>query len=261
MESYLVVESSVQPDSGSERDRGYANVLVRVTNSAPASDGRPNIHFDNIELRAQARNNQSKNLGHLEPGQTAEAEFRLYKNELAFVQFRVSCKIDQSSLFSLQRLNTLPDAVVAPLLEQLRVDFDNVEIEEPLEKITSIAAAIHPDMTLAEVSNRRNELDQLKPIIAQKRQTLGHLFDAYHLNRESPIGTPFQEVIQLLQKLEREQLTAMDAAISNTDLESIRAAAHDFQQLQISALRARETIRRHIRPPQPQKSPPPKGEG
>ena len=251
LESYLVVESIVQPDSESQRDRGYANVLVRVTNSAPASDGRPNIRFENIELRAQARNSQSKNLGHLEPGQTQEAEFRLYKNELAFVQFQVSCRIDQSRLFSLQRLNTLPDAVVTPLLEQLRVDFDNVEIEESLEKITSIAASIRPDMTLAEVSNCRNELGQLKPIIAQKRQTLSRLFNAYHLDRESLIGEPYQEVIQLLQKLERDQLTAMDAAISNTDLESIRAAAHDFQQLQISVLRARETIRRRIRPPQP----------
>ena len=261
LESYLVVESIVQPDSGSERDRGYANVLVRVTNSAPVSDGRPNIRFDNIELRAQSRNNQSKELGRLEPGQTRQAEFRLYKNELASVQFRVSCKIDQSRLFSLQRLNTLPDAVVTPLLEQLRVDFDNVEIEESLEKITSIAASIRPDMTLAEVSACRNELSQLKPIIAQKRQTLSRLFNTYHLDRESSIGEPYQEVIQLLQHLERDQLTAMDAAISNTDLESIRAAAHDFQQLQISALRARETIRRRIRPPQPQKSPPPMGEG
>ena len=247
LESYLVVESSVQPES----DEGYANVLVRVTNSAPASDGRPNIRFDNIELRAQARNNQSKNLGHLEPGQTRQTEFRLYKNELASVQFQVSCRIDQSRLFSLQRLNTLPDAVVAPLLEQLSIDLDNVGIEESLEQITSIAAAIRPDMTLAEVSNCRHELAQLKPRIAQQQETLGHLFNAYHLNRESPIGTPFHEVIQLLQKLEREQLTAMDAAISNTDLESIQAAAHDFQQLQISALRARETIRRRIRPPQP----------
>lgn len=260
LESYLAVESSVQAYHDEEHDwkgRKTATVLVRVTNTAPTGDDRPEIIFSSVTLEAvgmefeyihKIRNPQE--LGGLAPGDTATREFTVTEKGLASVEFRASGKVDQNKLFQIKRRNTLPDEVVNPLLQQLAADLDHAGIEESLEQVVAVAAAIHPDLTLTEVSTRRRELAQLKPQIAQKREALAALFDAYQLHRESPLGAPFREVITLLEKLEREQLTAMDAAISNTDLPAIRAVARDFQQLQISVLRARENIRRRMaRPP------------
>ena len=258
LESYLAVESSVQAYHDEEHDwkgRKTATVLLRVTNTAPTSDDRPEIIFSSVTLEAIGVEYRHgirgpQQLGGLAPGDTVTREFTVTEKGLTSVEFRASGKVDQNKLFQIKRRNTLPDEVVNPLLQQLAADLDHAGIEESLEQVVAVAAAIHPDLTLAEVSARRRELEQLKPQIAQKREALAALFDAYQLNRESPIGAPFREVITLLEKLEREQLTAMDAAISNTDLPAIRAVARDFQQLQISVLRARENIRRRMtRPP------------
>ena len=256
LESYLVVESSVKTDD-EEIDRigrKLAVVLVRVTNTAPSGDDRPEIVFNSVTLEAVGAEIRHRRygpeLGGLAPGDTVTREFTVTEYGLASVEFRISGKVDRNKLFQVKRRNTLPDEIVAPLLQQLAADLDNAGIEESLEQAVAVAAAIRPDLTLAEVSARRHELAQLKPQIAQKREALTALFDAYQLHRESPLGAPFREVITLLEKLEREQLTAMDAAISNTDLPAIRAVARDFQQLQISVLRARENIRRRMtRPP------------
>ena len=50
-------------------------------------------------------------------------------------------------------------------------------------------------------------------------------------------------MILLLKEMETKKIDEMDRSISQTDMESIRAVARDFEQLQISVLRARETIR------------------
>ena len=249
LESYLAVESAVLPEQDEERNRVLVRVQVRITNTAPASEGRPDIRFRNLRLNVTGAETRSRlDQGNLEPGQTATSEFTVAAKGLASVEFRVSGEIDQDRLFQVRRRNTLPDEIVAPLLEQLRTQFEDVGIEEALTKVIETVARIQPDMTLAEVSALRNELEQLKPLIAEKRQALGGLFTEYHINQESPLGAPLREVIDLLLDLERNKISAMDNAISNTDLESIRAVAHDFEQLQISVLRVRETIRERMRP-------------
>ncbi len=245
----MAVESAILPQQDEERNRELVRVQVRITNTAPASEGRPDIRFRNVRLDVTGAETRSRlDREHLEPGQTATSEFTVAAKGLASVEFRVSGEIDQDRLFQVRRRNTLPDEIVAPLLEQLRTQFEDVGIEEALTKVIETVARIQPDMTLAEVSALRNELEQLKPLIAEKRQTLGGLFREYHINRESPLGAPLREVIILLEDLETNKITAMDNAISNTDLESIRAVAHDFEQLQISVLRVRETIRERMRP-------------
>ena len=85
-----------------------------------------------------------------------------------------------------------------------------------------------------------------KLLIAQKREALGALFGEYHLDRESRLGAPFREVILLLHELEQKKIDEMDTAISQTDVESIRGVARDFEQLQIAVLRGRDTIRQRM---------------
>ena len=226
------------------------NVLVRVTNTAPASEGRPDIRFMNVRLdvtggetRQRGRRNET-NLGTLDAGQTGECQFTFYHKELASVEFRVSGEIDQERLFHLQLKDTLPGEVVNPLLEQLSNQFEAIDIEGTLTSVTGTVARIQPGMTLAEVSSFRQELAKFKPIIAEKREALGMLFEEYHLDRESQLGASFREAILLLNELESEKIGAMDNAISETDLDRIRSVAHDFEQMQLSTLRARGNYQR-----------------
>ena len=246
LESYLVIESAVQDAT---EDNGTVNVLVRVTNTAPASEGRPDIRFINVRLdvtgaetRQRSRRNDP-NLGTLDAGQTAERQFTFENKELASVEFRVSGEVDQERLFHFQLTDTLPGEVVNPLLEQLSNQFEAIDIEGTLTSLTGAVARIQPGMTLAEVSSFRQELAKFKPIIAEKREALGTLFEEYHLNRESQLGASFREAILLLNELESEKIGAMDNAIGETDLDRIRSVAHDFEQMQLSTLRTRETIR------------------
>ena len=252
LESYLVVESTVQPFGDEERDSGQVSILVRVTNTAPVSEGRPDIRFRNVRLEvigAATPNRQGRNRSEwseLGPGQTEVSEFTSAAKGLASIEFRAFGEVDRDRLFQVQRVNTLPEEVVTPLLEQLSVQFESVGIEEALTKVIKTVARIQPDMPFAEVSALRNELAQFKPLIAEKRETLLRLFGGYHLNRESPLGLSLMEAASLLHDLETNKISAMDNAISQTDMESIRNVARDFEQLQIAVLRARETIRQRM---------------
>ncbi len=261
LESYLVVESTVQPiddtvppiDDDEEQGSGQVSILVSVTNTAPHSEGRPDIRFRNVRLEVigdttrRRRDRNRLEWSELEPGQTVVSEFTSAANGLASIEFRVFGEIDQDRLFQVQRLNALPEEVVTPLLERLSGQFEGVGIEEALTKVIETVARIQPDMPFAEVSALRNELAQFKPLIAEKRETLVALFGEYHLNQESPLGSSLIEAVSLLHDLEMNKISAMDSAIGQTDMESIRAVARDFEQLQIAVLRARETIRQRMR--------------
>ena len=252
LESYLVVESTVRPAADEEQDNGRVSILVRVTNTAPASEGRPNVVFRNVMLEVNGaaifsgRDRRRPEWSELEPGQTVTSEFASPAKGLASIEFRVSGDVDRDRLFQVQRRNTLPEEAVSPLLEQLSRQFEDVGIEETLAKVIGTVDRIQPDMTFAEVSTLRNELTELKSLISDKREAMGALFQEYHLSPESPLGASLLEAISLLHELEAEKINAMDNAISNTDLDSIQALAHDFEQLQILVLRARETIRQRM---------------
>ena len=254
LESYLIVESNVQPARDEEQNEGLVRVLVRVTNTAPASEGRPDITFRKVRLELTG----AKNLGRrgreragvewdgLRPGQTETSEFIVAAKGLASIELHVDGQVDHDRLLRVQQRNTLPEEVVTPLLEQISIQFEGVGIEEALAKVVETATRIQPDMPFGEVSALRNELGQLKLLITQKCEALDALFGEYHFTEESPLGSPILEVILLLREVETKKIDEMDRAISQTDMESIRAVARDFDLLQISVLRARETIRQRM---------------
>ena len=254
LESYLDVESVVQPASDEEQNEGLVRVLVRVTNTAPSSEGRPDITFRNVRLEltgVQALVRRGRNYANTEwtalgPGQSETTEFMAATKGLASIELHVTGHIDQDRLLRVQHRKTLPEEVVTPLLEQFSIQFEGVGIDEALATIVETATRIQPDMPLSEVSTVRNKLGQFKLLIAQKREALGALCEEYHLDRESQLGASFREVILLLEELEQKKMEAMDTAISQTDMVSIRGAARDFEQLQISVLRGRDTIRQRM---------------
>ena len=254
LESYLVVESSVLPASDEENNKGLIRISVRVTNTAPASEGRPHVTFRDVRLELTGLNGRGR--GHantgwqeLEPGQTESREFTVAAKGLASIEFHTYGHVDQDRLLRVQHRSSLPEDVVTPLLKQISTQFSGIGIDETLSIIVETVNRIQADMPFAEVSARRNELKQFKLIITEQREALGSLFGEYHFARESRLGTPFREVILLLEELEKKKLDEMDAAISGTDMESIRAAADDIEQLQISVLRARDTIRQRMSQP------------
>ena len=254
LESYLFVESTVQPARDEEQNEELVRVLVRVTNTAPASEGRPDITFRKVRLELTGANNldtRGRNRAEVEwdglrPGQTETREFIVAAKGLASIEFHVDGQVDHDRLLRVQHRSTLPEKDVTPLLEQISIQFEGVGIEEALAKVVETATRIQPNMPFGEVSYLRNELGQLKMLITQKCEMLSALFGEYHLTEDSPLGTPILEVILLLKEMETKKIDEMDRSISQTDMESIRAVARDFEQLQISVLRARETIRHRM---------------
>lgn len=252
LESYLEIESIVQPSTDEEQNRGLVRVLVRITNTAPSSEGRPDITFGNVSLkltgeRALARYSSNyadwSNLG---PGQTETTEFLIAEKGLASIEFHVTGHVDQGRLLRVRHKGNLPEEIVTPLLEQFQIQFEDVGIDAALAEIVEATSRIQPDMPFAEVSALREELGQFKQLVTQKRDALYGLFKEYYLDRESRLGAPFREMILLLSELEQKKIDEMDAAISQTNMESIRNVAHDFEQLQIAVLRGRDTIRQRM---------------
>ena len=250
----MVVESTVQPARDEEQNEELVKVLVRVTNTAPASEGRPDVTFRKVRLELtgaksidrRGRNHTGVEWDSLSPGQTETSEFVVAAKGLASIEFHVHGQVDHNRLLRVQHRSTLPERDVTPLLEQISIQFEGVGIEEALAKVVETSTRIQPDMPFGEVSALRNELGQLKLLITQKREALDALFGEYHLTEESPLGTPLLEVILLLREMETKKIDEMDRSISQTDMESIRAVSRDFEQLQISVLRARETIRQRM---------------
>lgn len=250
LESYLDVESVVQPTSEEEHNQGLVRVAVRITNTAPSSEGRPDITFRDVRLqftgtRAVA-NYGNTNWSNLGPGETQTTEIVIADKGLASIEFHVTGHVDQDRLLRVRQRDILPDEVVTPLLQQFSSQFEDVGIDVALSEIVKAVAGIQPDMPFAEVSALRTELGQFKQLITQKREALGALFDEYHLDEGSRLGAPFRELILLLRELERKKLDEMDSAISQTDMESIRSVASDFEQLQIAVLQGRDTIRQRM---------------
>ena len=251
LESYLVVESTVLASSDEQQNEGLVKISVRVTNTAPASEGRPHITFRDVRLKLtgvnERRRGRTDSEWHeLEPGQTETTEFTVAEKGLASIEFHVDGHVDQDRLLRVQNRSALPEDVVTPLLKQISTQFQEIGIDEILTKIVETVTRIQPDMPFADVSDLRNELRQFKSIITEKREALGALFDEFHITRESRLGAPLREVILLLNELETRKLDAMDMAISQTDMESIRTVANDIEQLQISVLRVRDTIRQRM---------------
>lgn len=252
LRSYLVTEAFVAPTlphDGQDNPQGaQVLVTVRVSNVAPASGDRPLILFENVNLEVKpnrpssGRRGNRPGLGTLEPGQTVEQQFALYDKEVAHFEYRVSGQVDPQRFFGVQQNGTLPIGVVKPILNEFSTRFEAIGIKEPLNQVLASLTVVSPTMTLGEASQIRQELEQAGLLIEEKRNSLGSLFEEFYLDRESSLGARVREVILLLEELEV-KIQAVDAAISQTNLEAIKAAVNGLEQLQLSVLQVEETIR------------------
>ena len=250
LESYLEVESVVEPGIEGETDEGFVRVLVRVTNTAPSSEGRPDITFRQVRLDLTGTralmDSQYSEWHDVRPGQTKTSKFSVAAKGLASVELHVSGQVDQDRLLQVRHRGILPDEHVSPLLEQFSIQFEEIGIDAAIAEIVRAATKIQPDMPFAEVSALRKKLRLFKQLVTEKRDALWRLFEEYYIDRDSRLGAPFNELLKQLNQLERKKIDEMDVAISNTDMDSIRNVAADFEQLQISILRGRDTIRERL---------------
>ena len=257
LRSYLVTESlveSVQPtDSLGNELEGRVIVTVRVSNVAPVSADRPSICFRDVRLATTVEQRDSRDrrpsrdgdLGYLEPGQTVERQFTLYSKQIAQFEFQVFGKVDPERFFSIQQDGGLPGEVVRPILDEFNQQFEALGIKEPLSQALASITTVQPAMTLADASRVRQELARAGPLIEEKQSALNNLYEEFHLDLESPLGAQCHQVGLFLGEL-HSRIQAVDAAIGDTNLEAIKLAVDNLEQLQLSVLQVEETIRRML---------------
>ena len=248
LRAYLVAEAFIVPGPAHDRRgnplEGQVQVTVRVSNVAPASEDRPHIRFErvNLAVRPDRQGDNRPELGTLEPGQTVERQFALYDKEVAHFEYQVTGRVDTREFFGIQQNGGLPTAVVRPILNEFSTRFEAIGIKEPLNQALASLTVVSPTMTLSEASQVRQELEQAGLLIEEKRNLLGYLSEEFYLDSESSLGTRVREVILLLEELEA-KIQAVDAAIGQTNLEAIQLAVNGLEQLQLSVLQVEETIR------------------
>ena len=254
LQSYLVAEAVVEEGPPTDRrgnvQEGQILVTVRVSNVAPASEDRPHICFQDVDLtvtggRELEDRYRGNNVGTIEPGQTVERQFALYEKEVAQFEFQASGRVDVGRFFGTQQKGGLPAYIVRPILDDFRERFETIGIKEPLRRVMASLAIVQPAMTLAEAAQVRQELEQVPPLIAEKRAGLNDLFREFHLNREAPLGAQCREVGIYLQEL-GEKIQTVDDAIGTTNVEAIQQAVSGVEQLQLSVLQVEETIRKML---------------
>ena len=251
LQSYLVMESFVEHREAQEnhqnQDERQVVVTIRVSNTAPDSEDRPYICFRNVSLSvvSSRRRSGESDLGYLEPGQTVERQFNFHEKEIAQFEFRVSGSVDPERFFRVERKGGLPGEVIRPLLSEFMERFEAIGIKEPMTKVLASVTAVQPTMTLADASRVRTELGQVGPIIEEKLSGLNDFFREFHLNKQSPLGYQCNEIAVFLNEL-NSKIQAVDNAIGGTNLEAIKLAVNDLEQLQLSVLQVEETIRKMI---------------
>ena len=245
LQSYLVTEASMASigAGGGRTDPldGEVLVTVRVTNTAPASEDRPVIWFKNVSLSVKPGSHQD-GLGDLRPGEVVKRQYTLHAKEVAQFEYSVDGRVDIERFFGIQQNGTLPTGIIREVLDSFSHKFDGIAINDPLDQAVSSLTAVSPDMTLADASSVRHELENIATLIDTKRDALGELFREFFLSRQSSLGSQVREVILLLEGLDA-RIRAVDEAISTTNLEEIRQAVENFEQSQMSVLQVQQTIR------------------
>ena len=241
LQSYLAVDSfvlSTEDERSSEK-----LVKVRVSNVAPAGEGRPDIHFREVRLSilTQGRN-QSIQLGRLDPGQAVEKDFTFESRELASVVFEVEGNLDSERFFRLKQRSGLPSDVVTPLLEEFAERFAHIHMNDPLSEALALLTSVGLEMTLAEAGVVRQSLHRVRSLVADTETNLQELFHEFHLNKQTRLGAHCHEAWLLLREV-GSRIEAVDAAIESTDAQAAIEAVSSLEELQLAILQIEETTR------------------
>ena len=238
LESYLVLEKFVRLPEDEENE--FAEVTIRVHNTAPASSDWPAVYFRSLDVVTLG--GYSQGLGGLGPGETREVVFSFPVKQLMAVDFRLSGGIDPARLLTFERATGLPAEVIAPLRKEFVSRLESVGVKEFVNGALDSTGTLGPEMTLASISKVREEIRLMSSTGAEKQEALHTLSRDFQLDRDSGLGYRLSEIIGSLHQF-GEKLDALDAAIGSTNLTVISEAVQDLKQIQLAVLRLEDTIR------------------
>ena len=240
LRSYLVVDKSIEFFDDERRNLRRAQVAVRVHNTAPDSGDWPAVHFKSVQVNVTG--GDSQDLGSLEPGGMAEAEFTFPAMQLVDIDIQVEYQIDGDRLWGFRQPANLPAEVIGPLQQEFVNRLEAIGVKEFVNRALEEIGVPDQSMTLADIARIRSNIQILAPGSREKREALGALADEFSLSRASTLGGRTREIVRGLVEFE-ENLASLDQAIGLTDLDLITQAVSNLQQIQLSVLRVEDAIR------------------
>ena len=130
---------------------------------------------------------------------------------------------------------------MGPLRQQFVSQLESIGIKQFVIETLEIIEPIGPEILLAELRSIRDALKLRFEQVDEKVRALSTLTREFHLNREYSLGARTQEIFLALRDF-RAKFNDLDAAIGNTDLDSIAAAVHDLKQIQLAVLRVEDAV-------------------
>ena len=237
LQSYLILEKSVESDG--EHD-GQVSVTLKVHNAAPDSPDWPSVHFKSVHVSASGQTQHS--VGSLGPGETIEVGFSFHSKQLLSIEFEVSGEIDIDKLSTFRRTSNLPSELIIPLQQEFVSQLNSIGIKDFIGDALNDFNAITPDITLADIAKVRAKLQVQSEDIDTKRDALVGLMKEFRLDRNSRLGARTREIILALNEF-NSKLEALNDAIGRTDIELIKEAVHDLEQVQLAVLRVEGAVR------------------
>ena len=260
LRSYLTVDTEVE-NGGVDVDapNETVRVTVRVSNTAPASPDLPKVRFVDVKLnvpsgsindRLGRRREYDRDFGVLEPGQSFEEEFTFPRRHITAVNFSVYGQIDLDSLSNFQQKIGLPTDVVKQVLDEFVEGFQGLGIKEFVERSLAAMSAAGSDMTMQQAAVLREEIEDIRPILDEKMQSLHHFAQVFGFNvrrrdeqsDDYSLGNECAEILRLLREFGG-NLLKLDKAIGETDIDLIQQAVNSLEQQQLAIMRLENAIK------------------
>lgn len=248
--SYLAIEKTVVLSSLINGRVEWANVNIRIHNTAPDSRDLPCVHYTSVKINVPGIQLHSAfndhrlpiTLGELAPGQMHEIEMTFPAKQLLIAEFVVSGQIDTGKLFQFQQTTNLQGEIITTLQSEFANRLSSIAVNDAVKNVLDAISTITPDMKFADLIQIRQSLTNLSAGIDERRNRIDVLAAEFHLGRESFLGQRLREIMLALGAF-NSKVSELDAAIGNTDLALISQSVSDLQQIQLSVLRVEDTIR------------------
>ena len=260
LRSYLTVDTEVE-NGGVDADapNETVRVTVRVSNTAPASPDLPKVRFVGVKLsvpsgsindRLGTRRKYDRDFGVLEPGQSFEEEFTFPRKHITAVNFSVYGQIDLDSLFNFRQKIGLPTEVVKQVLDEFVEGFQGLGVKEFVERSLAAMSAAGSDMTMQQAAALRKEIEDIRPILVEKMQSLYNLAQVFGFNDrrqdeqsdDYSLGNECAEILRLLQEF-GDNLIELDKAIGETDVDLIQQSVAGLEKQQLAIMRLENAIK------------------
>ena len=248
-QSFLVLDKTVAQSQGVHDRQLWANVTIRIHNTAPNSPDWPWVCFKSVNFDVPgiqwewqgSRQRGPRSFGELAPGQVHEIGLTFPWNQLMSVTFVVSGQIDTDRLLDFRQVTGLPTEVVTPLQQDFAAQLSAIEINQFVGSAIAIFGALSPTMPLADVVNVREAVHDFSARIDDKQIRLDQLLGMFHLGPGTAMGTRIQDLSQALRDFQS-KISDLDVAIGDTDLQRIGEAVDELKQIQLSLQRVEDAI-------------------